>query len=119
MLVVMLVIILLLLQIGGGKGAGNPGGLLIIYGKSVVNKCSITAGGSSGGNCGLSDSGSGGGSGGGSINIFYSVHFEKGNISANGGSAGRISGRGALGAQGGNGCISHGSIASGSYVATP
>ena len=56
---------------------------------------------------------------GGSVNIFYSVYLEKGNITAYGGSAGMVSGVGQLGGAGGPGCISYGSIASGSYVAGP
>lgn len=54
--------------------------------------------------------------GGGCINIFYSVYLQKGNITANGGSTGMVSG---VGQVGGAGCVSYGSIASGSYVADP
>lgn len=57
------------------------------------------------------DAGGGGGSGGGSINIFYSVYFNKGKINADGGAAWKST------SAGGKGCISYGSIASGSYVA--
>lgn len=57
--------------------------------------------------------------GGGSINIFYSVYLQKGNITANGGSTGMVSGVGQVGGAGGAGCVSYGSIASGSYVADP
>ena len=93
--------------------------MLIIYGKSIINNKNIQSNGSSGGSCYLSNAGSGGGSGGGSVNIFYSVYLEKGNITAYGGSAGMVSGVGQLGGAGGPGCISYGSIASGSYVAGP
>lgn len=52
--------------------------------------------------------------GGGSINIFYRDSFVKGTITASGGAGGTTTK--ASGGSGGAGCISYGSIASGSYV---
>ncbi len=111
----------------GGSGAGNPagyassgssysaingtGGLLIIFGNSIVNNSTISSIGSNGGN----DSEGGGGSGGGSINFFYKDDFIKGTISCIGGTGGCDSYRSA--GAGGNGSISSGCIATGTYVA--
>lgn len=82
------VIIHLQWQGGAGNGGGSPGGLLIIYGKSVINNASITSNGTDGSLPYIStEAGGGGGSGGGSINIFYSVYFKKGNVNADGGGA--------------------------------
>lgn len=70
----------------------------------------------------------GGGAGAGSINVFYNTYFKKGTIHATGGashsgstgtSGNQYSGYttvSATGGAGGDGCISCGSIASGSYV---
>lgn len=55
----------------------------------------------------------GGASGGGSINIFYKESIEKGTINAIGGTGGTGS---KTGGAGGNGCISIGSISTGTYV---
>lgn len=114
-----------------GTGAGNPssntsvasrgengtGGLLIIYADSLLNNSTISSSGSKGG----TGSTGGGGSGGGSINLFYSTSFTKGSIISRGGSAGYYSTSyydyGGPGGSGGNGSISSGCIATGTYVA--
>ena len=117
----------------GGGGAGNPGGLggsdgngnvedyigengtgglLIIYGNSVMNGNTISANGSKGGVA--TNRASGGSSGGGSINIFYNISFTNNlNIQAAGGEYAD----GTKGGLGGEGSVSVGSIATGSYVA--
>lgn len=93
------------------EGFDGTGGLLILYAKSVINNNLITSYGTSTDTISSSAKYFGGASGGGSINIFYTSSFSKGTIEATGGSAGENGGAG------GNGCISYGSIASGSYVA--
>ncbi len=120
---------------GSGGGAGNPGGinsvgryranpgsagtggLLILYGNTIENKGTISSNGMKGG---AGEAAGGGSSGGGSINIFYNDTITKGTISAMGGSASGIIGLyhswAANGGIGGNGCISTGSIATGTYI---
>ncbi len=101
-----------------GSGAGSPGGLLIIYGKSVINNLSITSQGTSSVKSMYT---SGGGSGGGSINIFYKKEYKKGSISSTGGYAGTTTGtssKSARGGKGGNGCVTIGSMQTGVFVDT-
>ncbi len=122
-------VVMALLNLLGDSGNG---GLLIIYGNSIINDGTISSNGASpvfkwSGSC----SAGGGGSGGGSINLFYNSYLKKGNISASGGSGysgssgtygNKIIGYStvyARGGSGGAGCVSYGSIASGSYVADP
>ena len=62
------------------SGANGTGGLLIIYGNTIINNGTISSNGSNGGNAYRSG---GGGSGGGSINIFYLDSFTSGSIVAN------------------------------------
>lgn len=103
---------------GGYKASDGTGGLLIIYGKSVINYKIISANGSNGGNVPLGATYSGGGaSGGGSINIFYKENFDKGTITVTGGVGGHDSRKYAnSGGDGGLGTISIGNISSGTYV---
>lgn len=109
-----------------GGGAGNPGGsvsgkngtggLLIVYGKDIINNGAINANGSNGGigeNSHYNRAG-GGASGGGSINIFYNETIIKGNITANGGIGGNITNY--VGGNGGSGSVSIGNISTGTYV---
>jgi len=56
------------------KGSNGTGGLLIIYGNTVINKGTISSEGSSGG-IGQTRTANGGSSGGGSINIFYANEY--------------------------------------------
>ena len=107
---------------GAANGDNGTGGLLIIYGKNIVNSSSgrITAKGLQGGTQGNSTASSmgGGSSGGGSINIFYRESFNNVNneyINADGGSA---IGTMLTGGAGGTGSISIGNISTGTYVST-
>lgn len=118
---------------GSGGGAGNPGGinstggneakpgsagtggLLILYGKTIENKGTISSNGMPGG---AGESAGGGSSGGGSINIFYNEGITKGTITAAGGSASGVIGYLSVkGGAGGTGCISIGRIIEGTYSA--
>ncbi len=120
-------------SIGAGGGAGNPGGsgasrnggrgdrgengtggLLIIYSDIFQNDSIISSNGSAGGTAYRAG---GGGSGGGTVNIFYKTINNIGTITATGGAGGAATRKGesAPGARGGNGCVSAGSIATGSY----
>lgn len=102
---------------GVGGGAGNPegisygsasspqrgtGGLLVIYGKNIINNNTIEANGSYGGSAYRTG---GGGSGGGSINIFCNGEIKKGIVNANGGDGGNAwrVGESSNGGRGGNG----------------
>lgn len=105
---------------GAGGGAGNPigacvsncsaatygtGGLMIIYGNSIINNGTISSTGSKGGNAYRAG---GGGSGGGSINIFYTTELVTGSTSAAGGGAGtgtRASSERSNGGAGGAGTV--------------
>lgn len=87
--------------------ASGTGGLLIIFASELENNNEITAKGVSpnGPTTGTYRSSGTGGSGGGSINIFLKVDSNKiGTINADGGS------------YGGKGCISIGTISTGSYI---
>lgn len=117
-----------------GGGAGNPagtsnkvrggsysinaengtGGLLIIYSKKLINNSYIISNGSKGGYVYPSGGGiaGGGSSGAGSINLFYIDNLEKGNILAEGIAKGTNHNGGA----GGNGSITMGNIATGTFV---
>ena len=97
------------------NGANGSGGLLVIYGYKVINNTTnskITANGAAAGVVTHSSRKySGGSSGGGSINIFYRSEYTtpttltaSGGVRANGGS-------------GGNGTVTVGSIATGTFVA--
>lgn len=124
-------------------GAGNPdgvdgnskpkissgtGGLLIIYANSIINNGTFSSNGSTPSFTWSSYcNAGGGGSGGGSVNIFYKTYLKKGTITSNGGkghsgSSGYDNDGKSIysnGGNGGDGSISCGSIATGSYVATP
>lgn len=91
--------------------AGNSlgGGLLVIKTNELYNGGTISSNGYNGNKKGYV---SGGSSGGGSINIFSELITKKGNITANGGKRLSIS---YSGGAGGKGCISIGSIATGTY----
>ena len=94
----------------------GTGGLLIVYGKSVINNRNFISTGSDGlGTTYVTD----GSSGGGSINIFYQDNYTPGTIDVSGGEASAEStGNGTCyGGAGGNGSISSGCIATGTYVA--
>lgn len=97
----------------------GTGGLLIVYGKTITNSGRFISTGSNG----YSNSGyipGAGGSGGGSINIFYQDSYTSGTLDASGGapSNGQSVGNGnCYGGAGGNGSISSGCIATGTYVA--
>ena len=89
--------------------------MLIIYANKLDNNFNIVANGSSGGQVEpRTETVSGGASGGGSINIFYSDKITGiENIVATGG----ISNSGDLkGGEGGTGCVTIGSIETGSFV---
>lgn len=99
----------------GNAGANGTGGLLIIYSNVFENNSVISSNGSAGGS---GNRAGGGGSGGGSINIFYNTINRTGTITATGGAGGaatRDDREKAAGAKGGDGCVSAGSIATGSY----
>lgn len=88
----------------------------MMYANNFNNTGTISANGMQGGKA---DSyAGGGGSGGGSINIFYRTIYEKGTVTAAGGTGGigASSSLGYNGGAGGNGTISIGSIATGTYV---
>lgn len=96
----------------------GTGGLLIIYGKSVINNRNFISTGS------LAATNSSwmvcGSSGGGSINIFYQDNYISGTNNISGGEkqCGNSTGNGnCYGGAGGNGSISSGCIATGTYVA--
>mgnify|MGYP004478686679 FL=1 len=97
----------------------GTGGLLIVYGKTITNSGRFISTGSNG----CSDRGypGAGGSGGGNINIFYQDSFTSGTLDVSGGAAsyGSSLGNGGncYGGAGGNGSISSGCIATGTYVA--
>ena len=113
---------------GTGGGAGNPGGsgcsagfyaysgqngtggLLTLYANIIENKGIISSNGMIGG---TGEVAGGGSSGGGSVNIFFNTSITKGTISATGGTGGAGQNRGGAG---GNGSISTGSIATGTYI---
>ncbi len=103
---------------GASSGAGSPGGLIIIYGKEIINKGNISSTGTSSGGASGANAAIGGGSGGGSINIFYKTIFYKGNISSSGGGTGSGTSTYNAGGKGGNGCITIGSMQTGVYVDT-
>lgn len=90
------------------KGCDGTGGLLVIFSNKYDNQGSIEANGVESVKM-SSGVPSGGASGGGSINIFYNEFISNNKCVANGGQS--VSGGGA----GGNGCISIGCIASGTY----
>lgn len=97
------------------RGADGTGGLLIVYADIMNNNGSITAQGvTNKGQYG----GVGGSSGGGSVNIFYKSKINIGYTSADGGSRGinANSNFDIYSGAGGNGTVSKGSIATGSYV---
>lgn len=98
----------------GNTGANGTGGLLIIYSNILENNSVISSNGSAGGTAYRAG---GGGSGGGTVNIFYKTINNIGTITATGGAGGAATRKGesAPGARGGNGCVSAGSIATGSY----
>lgn len=109
-----------------GSGAGNPsgrsqykgkngtGGLLTIF-SNLINKGIIKTEGASGGVANVNGGCGGGSSGGGSLNIFYkNVYDNEGEISTNGGIA--AYGKFQNGGAGGNGSITIGSIATGTFV---
>lgn len=86
----------------------------MIYANTFENNSTISSNGEAGGRAWRAG---GGGSGGGSVNIFYNTINNMGTITANGG-AGGVAVKpveSAPGARGGNGCISIGSISSGTY----
>lgn len=95
---------------GAGWGTGNPengtGGLLVIYANTVNNNSNILSNGSASSETTYR----GGGSGGGSINIFYTQQYRNtGTINADGVDCGN-------GGAGGNGSVTIGSIATGTFV---
>ena len=91
---------------------------MILYGNTIDNKGAIVSNGMNGGQ---GEAAGGGASGGGSINIFYKESITKGTISATGGTGGPSYSpfwglEGNRGGAGGNGSISTGSIATGTYI---
>ena len=105
-------------QITASPGANGTGGLLILYGNTIDNKGTIVSNGMNGGQ---GEAAGGGASGGGSINIFFKESITKGTISATGGTGGLSYSsfwgiEGNKGGAGGNGSVSTGSIATGTYV---
>ena len=92
----------------GYRGNNGTGGLLIVYGDSIVNVGTISSNGVAGG---AGDNAGGGSSGGGSVNVFCRNSITKGTITAAGGGSVRKNG-----GAGGAGCVSTGSIATGTYV---
>lgn len=93
-------------------GENGTGGLLIIYGNSVINNGMLSSKGSSSKTIttGSNQSFRGGGSsGGGSINVFYRDNIEPGNISVVSGTAYSYGGKG------GNGTFNIGKIVDGTY----
>lgn len=88
---------------GASGGATGTGGLLIIYSNNLINKGSIEAKGSKGGDGTDERQAGGGGSGGGSINIFYKTEIkqeEGSSISADGGAQGTARFSGGVGGTG-------------------
>ena len=91
------------------KGNDGTGGLLIIFGSSIINNGLISANGTDSVNCVPA----GGASGAGSINIFYRGNYSStGQINAFGGNYNNSY----TGGVGGNGSITIGSIATGTFV---
>lgn len=98
------------------NGANGTGGLLNIFAGTFDNKGNIEAEGVTNTLIGDDNPGGvGGASGGGSINIFYHNLVSKGEISTKGGESVRGT-YGAASGAGGNGSITMGSIATGSFV---
>ncbi len=95
------------------RGKNGTGGLLIISANSINNTGKIEANG-----VGNGRQDAGGSSGGGSINIFYKEEFtntDENNITAKGGISTNYATYGKAG-DGGNGSVTIGSIASGTFV---
>lgn len=103
-------------------GQYGTGGLLVIYGNSVINNGSITAKGTNvvGKKFAAEErQASGGASGGGSINIFYNDTLTTGTLNANGGTSTAISVKNkANGGAGGKGSITVSKIENGTVTNT-
>lgn len=96
-------------SMGAGNPGGGTGGLIIIYSNIVHNNSNIMSKGSESWAASIR----GGGSGGGSINIFYTQQYKNtGTINADGVACSN----GGNGGAGGNGTITIGSIATGTFV---